>query len=334
MTRLTIAIPNYNGGKNLQRAIESCKKIKIPLEDYEILIVDNCSTDNSIDIINELNDEFSNLVLIKNKENVGRIQNWNVCLKNAKGKFLIFLFSNDAINDKNNIHEILEILDKNEKISIGFSSLLKKEIDNSHIKKSFSDKIIECSSKLFAQECLNRGLLPFGPIQSIIYRMDDISKDKNNFLANMPINADEIFTYKEACKREKILFNPNPQITWDLTQNRFHDQMEIEDEFKEHSGTIKIITKEIGLEVNYGLVSTYRAINLLKFSTGNLRSDGKKRAITHLLSKMKENKSFFNTDKILFKTFINKLKNSESDADDILYRLIISKCLENTNDSY
>ena len=86
--------------------------------------------------------------------------------------------------------------------------------------------------------------------------------------------------------------------------------------------------------MNYGLVSTYRAINLLKFSTGNLRSDGKKRAITHLLSNMKENKSFFNTDKILFNTFINKFKNSESDADDILYRLIISKCLENTNDSY
>ena len=320
MTRLTIAIPNYNGGKNLQRAIESCKKIKIPLEDYEILIADNCSTDNSIDIINELNNEFSNLTLIENKENVGRIQNWNVCLENAKGKFLIFLFSNDIINDQNNIHEILEILDKDEKISIGFSSLLKKEIDNSYIKKSFSDKIIECSSKLFAQECLNRGLLPFGPIQSIIYRMDDISKDQNNFLASMPINADEIFTYKEACKREKILFNPNPQITWDLTQDRFHGQMKIEDEFKEHSETMKVIIKEIGLEVNYGL--------------GNLRSGGKKHAISHLLSKMKENKSFFNTDKILFKTFINKLKNSERDADDILYRLIISECLKQNQNKF
>ena len=92
MTRLTIAIPNYNGGKNLKRAIESCKKIQIPLEDYEILIVDNCSTDNSVDLINELNGKFSNLVLIENKENVGRIQNWNVCIDNAKGKFLIFLF--------------------------------------------------------------------------------------------------------------------------------------------------------------------------------------------------------------------------------------------------
>ena len=334
MTRLTIAVPNFNGSKNLQRTIKSCKKIQIPLQDYEILIADNCSTDNSIDIINELGKEFPNIVLIKNKENVGRIQNWNICLENAKGKYLIFLFSNDMINELNNIHEILEILDKNEEISIGFSSLLKKEIDNSYIKKLFSDKIIECSSRRFAHGCLNRGLLPFGPIQSIIYRMDDVRKDQNNFLVSMPINADEIFTYREACKRKNILFNPNPQITWDLTQDRFHGQMKIEDEFKEHSETMKIITKEIGFEVNYGLISTYRAINLLKFSTGNLRSDGKKHAISHLLSKMKENKSFFNTDKILFKTFINKLKNSERDADDILYRLIISECLKQNQNKF
>ena len=328
MTKLTVAVPNYNGGKNLQRAIESCKKIKIPLNDYEILIADNCSTDNSIDTINELNNEFSNLVLIENKENVGRIQNWNVCLENAKGRFLIFLFSNDMINEQNNIHKILEILEKNEKISIGFSSLLKKDVDDSYIKKSFSDKIIECPSKLFAEECLTRGLLPFGPIQANIYRMDDIKKDQNHFLTSMPITADQIFTYKEACKREKILFNPNPQMTWDLTGDRFHGQMKIEDEFKEHSETMKIITKEMGFEVNHGLVSTYRAINLLKFSIGNLRNAGKKQAVSELLSKIKENKSFFNTDKILFKTFINILKNSEKDADDLLYSEIIDKCIK------
>ena len=94
MTKLTIAIPNYNGGENLERAIESCRNINIPTNDYEILIIDNCSTDNSINIINKLKDEFSNIVLVENKENVGRIQNWNVCIENAKGKFLIFLFSN------------------------------------------------------------------------------------------------------------------------------------------------------------------------------------------------------------------------------------------------
>ena len=54
MAKLTIAIPNFNGGKKLKNAIESCKLIKIPKDELEILIVDNKSTDNSIEIINEL----------------------------------------------------------------------------------------------------------------------------------------------------------------------------------------------------------------------------------------------------------------------------------------
>ena len=70
-------------------------------------------------------------------------------------------------------------------------TVFEKENDNiiPLTKKSFSDKIIECSSNLFTQECLNRGLLPFGPIQSIIYRMGDIRKDQNNFLTRVPIRC-------------------------------------------------------------------------------------------------------------------------------------------------
>ena len=326
MKKLTIAIPSFNGGENLERAIRSCKNIQLPIEDYEILVIDNCSTDDSIVTVKQLKNEFKNLELIQNQKNVGRIQNWNVSIDYSKVKFLIFLFANDTINEENNIHECLKILDTDGTISIGFASLLKKEIDNSYVKKSFSSEIIHCKSECFVKECLTRGLLPFGPIQSIIYRIDDIKKDQNKFLESMPINADEIFTYKEAVKREKILFSPKPQITWDLTQGRFHGQMKIEDEFKEHSETIKIISEDTGIQVDYGLVSTYRAINLLKFSTSNLKSKGKKDATKQLVSKMKQSKSFFNMDKILLKTFVEKIKNSKKDADDLLYSTIISEC--------
>ena len=51
MTILTIAIPNYNGGENLKRAIISCQNIRIPIQEYEIIVVDNCSTDNSLNIV-------------------------------------------------------------------------------------------------------------------------------------------------------------------------------------------------------------------------------------------------------------------------------------------
>jgi len=326
MVKLTIVIPTFNGGKNLERAIRSCENIQLSKEDYEILVIDNCSTDDSIFAVKQLKNEFKNLILIENQENVGRIQNWNISIDNSNGKFLIFLFSNDTINEENNIHDCLKMLDADDAISIGFASLLKKEADTSYVKKSFSPEIIQCKSECFTRECLNRGLLPFGPIQSIIYRIEDIKKDNNKFLETMPINADEIFTYREAVKREKILFSPKPQITWDLTQGRFHGQMKIEDEFKEHSETIKIISEHTGIMVDYGLVSTYRAINLLKFSTGNLKSEGKKVATKHLLSKMKQSKSFFNADRILLKTFVEKIKDSKKDADDILYTKIISDC--------
>ena len=325
---LTIAIPTFNAGKNLERAIKSCQNIKIPINNYEILIVDNCSTDDSIDNIKTLKNKFENLIIIKNEKNIGRIENWNACIDNANGRFLIFLFSNDTINENNNIHECVKKLDDDEKISIVFSSLIKKEIEKKYLKKSFFQNLIVSNSECFIKKCLNRGLLPFGPIQSLMYRMDDIEKDKNRFLTNMPINADEIFTYKEVKKREKIIFNPNPQVTWDLTKERFHGKMKIEEEFKEHSKTIKIISEFFEMEIDYGLVSTYRAINLIKFATGNFNNSGKKEAIKHLLSKMKKDGSFFNTDIILLRTFVTKIKNSKKDADDILYSSIISDCLE------
>ena len=40
---------------------------------------------------------------------------------------------------------------------------------------------------------------------------------------------------------------------------------------------------------------------------------------------------FFNSDKILIKTLFDKLKNSDRDADDLLHKLIITKCIDESN---
>ena len=329
MSKLSIVIPNYNGGDNLKRSIGSCKAIQMPESNYEILIVDNKSTDNSIDIVNEMKKKFTNIRLIQNEKNLGRIQNWNISIEKAGGEYLIFLFANDLINEKNNIHEVLQILDSDKTISVCISALLKKERNRQYIKKAYFDEIIKCSAKKFASNCLNRGLLPFGPIQSIIYRLEDIRINKNKFLEEFPINADEIFSFIETCKRENIMFNPNPQITWDLTQNRFHGKMKVGDELKEHSQTIKIIKDKTNLDVNYGLISTYRAISLIKFSTKNFQhKNSKKETITHILSQIP---SVVNSDRILIKTLFDKLKNSDTDADDLLHKLIITKSINESH---
>ena len=333
MPKLSIVIPNYNGGENLKRSIESCKTIQITEDNYEILVVDNKSTDNSVNIVNEMKEKFTNIRLIENEKNLGRIQNWNMSIEKANGNYLIFLFANDLINEKNNIHQVLQNLDSDKTISICISALLKREKSKEYVKKAYFDNIVKCSAKKFASNCLNRGLLPFGPIQSIIYRLDDIKSNKNKFLEEFPINADEIFSFEETCKRENIIFNPTPQITWDLTQNRFHGKMNVEDELKEHSETIEIIKNKTNLDVNYALMSTYRAISLIKFSTKNFQhKNGKREAITNILSKIKDGGTFFNSDKILIKTLFDKLKNSDTDADDLLHKLVITKSINESNE--
>ena len=201
MKKLTVAIPNFNGGMNLQRAIESCRSIDLPENDFEILIVDNCSTDDSIKIINESKIKIPNIRLIENQENVGRIGNWNVCLKEAQGKYLIFLFTNDFINDQNNIKDVIDVLESDETISLAISPLVKKLKNVNILKKRFFDETIKCLSKKYSVECLQRGFLPFGPIQSVIYRMKDVQKLECIFEPDLPIDADDLFSFNMALNR-------------------------------------------------------------------------------------------------------------------------------------
>ena len=57
----------------------------------------------------------------------------------------------------------------------------------------------------------------------------------------------------------------------------------------------------------------------------------KKKQLYIFYQKLKKVELFFNTDKILIKTLFDKLKNSDKDADDLLYKLIITRCMDESN---
>ena len=331
MTRLTIAIPNFNGGEKLKKAITSCKLIKIPQDEFDILVVDNKSTDNSLEIVDELKKEFPNLRLIKNQDNVGRIQNWNVCIKNCNSKYITFLFINDLISKHNNIDQILEILDSDDSISLSLSPVIKKENTTEYLKRKYFDNPVKCSSKKIAEYSLKRGLFPFGFIESNIYRVEDIKNAKNYFLDDFPFNADEIFSYSQVVMREYVLFNHQPQIEWLIVEDRTFRKMRLEDEIQEYYKTIEVIERNMHLDIDYGLVSTYRLFNFIKYFSKNFRRQGQRnRIFFYILSQMKKKNSFFAVDSLLFKIIFKKLKETDKEMEDLLFKEIITKCVEET----
>ena len=331
MNRLTIAIPNFNGGEKLKRAVTSCKLIKMPQNEFDILVVDNKSTDNSFEIIDELKKEFPNLRVIKNQENVGRIQNWNVCIKNCNSKYMTFLFINDLISKHNNIEQIIEILDSDDSISLSLSPVIKKENTTEYLKRKYFDNPVKCSSKKIAEYSLKRGLFPFGFIESNIYRVEDIKNTENYFLDDFPFNADEIFSYSQVVIREHVLFNHQPQIEWLIVEDRTFGKTKLEDEIQEYYKTLEIIERNMNLNIDYGLVSTYRLFNFIKYFSKNFRKQGQRNHIFfYILSQMKKKNSFFTVDSLLFKIIFKKLKETDKEMEDLLFKEIITKCVKSS----
>ena len=91
--QITVALPVYNGEQYIAFAIESV--LSQTFSDYELLILDNCSTDNTLNIIEKFND--SRIRLIVNTKNLGMIGNWNLAVSLATGNYIKILSHDDLL---------------------------------------------------------------------------------------------------------------------------------------------------------------------------------------------------------------------------------------------
>ena len=88
---VSVIMPSYNSEKYIKDSIESVLKQTYPF--WELIIVDDCSTDETIEIIKSLNDD--RIRLFVNDHNSGAALSRNKALKEAKGKWIAFLDSDD-----------------------------------------------------------------------------------------------------------------------------------------------------------------------------------------------------------------------------------------------
>ena len=127
MNMVSIIIPNYNGGDLLYNCINSIYE-NISIKDFEIIVVDNGSTDNSI---NRVKNNFQNVEIISSNSNLGYSGGCNLGATHASGKYLLFL-NNDTKHSNEWIEKLVHFLDSNSKIAA-----VQPKILNIHNKKLF-----------------------------------------------------------------------------------------------------------------------------------------------------------------------------------------------------
>ena len=98
---LTIAIPTYNRAKFLELSIKQLKKDASLIDDntIEVMIYDDCSTDNTDDVVREAIIKGMKINHIKNKKNLGLDGNVAKCINEAKGKYMVVLGDDDLFID-------------------------------------------------------------------------------------------------------------------------------------------------------------------------------------------------------------------------------------------
>lgn len=98
---LTIAIPTWNRATFLMQTLEQLRQetVAIPNGHVEILVSDNCSSDDTSDVVHTFSESGIPLRYVRNERNIGSDANIAQCFNLAKSKFVLILGDDDLFTD-------------------------------------------------------------------------------------------------------------------------------------------------------------------------------------------------------------------------------------------
>ena len=111
--KISISLVTYNNSKVIEKCINSIFNITNNI-DFEIIIIDNNSSDNTVKIIKN---NFKNVKLIKNDKNVGFGTAHNIAIKLGKGKYHLVL-NPDIIFTENTIEKLINFMEENSDVGL------------------------------------------------------------------------------------------------------------------------------------------------------------------------------------------------------------------------
>ena len=94
---VSFIIPSYNSAHTVARCLDSIYALSLKPQEFEVIFIDDCSTDNTCEIVTEYQSKHSNITLLKQPKNnrQGAARNRGVSI--AKGEYICFVDSDDAV---------------------------------------------------------------------------------------------------------------------------------------------------------------------------------------------------------------------------------------------
>jgi glycosyltransferase involved in cell wall biosynthesis len=195
--KISVIVPVYNSERYIKKCIESI--INQTYKDIEIIIVNDGSTDGSLNIIQKYQ-ELDNRIKLINQSNSGVSVARNNGIENATGDYIMFVDSDDYI-DSTMVDKCVQSIKNTDLLICGFTYVFKNKIEDKTYQSPFISDTKEFVQTYF-MESFQKSLL-YGPINRL-YKKSIINKYGIKFDEDYSICEDSIFVFDYLLKCETI----------------------------------------------------------------------------------------------------------------------------------
>lgn len=220
---VTVGIPNFNYARYLDDCIQSI--LEQSYQPIEILVIDDCSTDNSVEKLKEYEKKYENIRIIYHEKNSGSCGlALQEIIKEAKGEYLTILSADDFWSNKDSIKDLVQSISADQDLDYVFCNM-------NIVDKDKNDKDVwrykEYSVNEIVLETFNRGGSGVIPLTVGITKVDYFRRnnltfydDKDNRVAgdtlNILINSKMGWKIKHLDKALMSYRHHSNNITYDL----------------------------------------------------------------------------------------------------------------------
>ncbi len=318
--KLSIIIPVYNAEQYLKKCLESVFQQNLKLEDFEVICINDGSTDKTQQILEEFQKKYTNIIL-ENQENFGEAISRNKAIFLSKGEYITFLDSDDYY-DALTLSKALQII-ASQNLDILYLKM-------NHISEDY--QFIQSLPNLSENEILSGLKHERRPFPATIYKKSVIGEIQ--FPLNIIVGPDSVFNALVQSKAKRVSFSsdlvynylvrPNSLSKKAITEEGYQgfiNAITILDEYKnqhfspENKEAQQYFDKVILVFVTR-IVELHILPNHYQHKYKELKKKKKKKGYWHLAKTIAEKYPYFDTSfskmarhqkKLIFKTKVYQL---------------------------
>ena len=121
--KLSILVVTYNQEQYIRQCLDSIIGQNVNF-DYEVIIGDDCSTDNTSAILDEYAAKYPFIYVYHHPKNMGHVKNWECCLNRCQGEYIAILEGDDYWLDVNKLQRQVDYLDAHPNVSLAITNIL------------------------------------------------------------------------------------------------------------------------------------------------------------------------------------------------------------------